>query len=244
MLATAVTIAGTDRAAAPQVAIDAIGDVVVAWQASTKGHCLVKAAFAYATTTFSNPHTVSAANAACTVSQQVGIDAAGDATVVWLARHSRRRYDVQSMTRATNGQWSSRLTLARGATTTPRLAEDVAGDRTVVFGRRVAGHSVIDAAIGRVGEPWALSAIPGARGESPQLSADATGDVVAVWIQGGTLAAAIHPVGAQWLPIGAVVRGREFTGAPLPVLDAAGDALVGWRERSGLESATLTGPFG
>jgi hypothetical protein len=242
--APAVTIAGADRAAAPQVAIDASGDAAVAWQAAAKGHCLVKATFVYATAVIVNPRTVSAANAACTASQQVGIDAAGDATVVWLARHSRQRYDVQAMTRARNGRWSARLTLARGSTTPPRLAEDVAGDRTVVFGRRGAGHSVIEAAIGLVGQPWVVSAIPGARGEAPQVSADAAGDVVAVWIQGGTLAAAIHPFGADWRPIGAVVHGRELTGVPLPVLDAAGDALVGWRERGGLESAALIGPFG
>jgi PKD repeat protein len=176
----------------------------------------------------------------------------GSAAVTWLGPGQV----VQVATRLPLGGFSSPLELSQaGENRAPQVAEDAAGDATVVwytFGLNflVEAATVTD---GMPSAPVTLSAV-GKKALLPTVAMNDRGDTIVAWTRGegsnGVVQASFRPAGGSF---GAPVNlspGGESATAPRVAIDAAGDATVVWDRYNGalelVEEATrpaATGSF-
>ena len=119
----------------------------------------------------------------------IGIDAAGNSTVVW-SRYNGTQYVVQASYRPVGGAWTAPVDIAVGRMIfDPQLVVDAAGNETAIWRRVDADRSVVQTASRPAGGAWSapvdLSTDPsvnlGARPDVPQLAVNAAGAVTATW---------------------------------------------------------------
>jgi hypothetical protein len=139
---------------------------------------------------------------------RVAVDAYGDVTVVWAARHASDQGVVETASRPAGGAFDMKHSISpSGLWSGPDLGVDAAGDATVVWS---AGpdyrHQVVQSAFrpagGSFGAPADLTA-PGTVGpRSPRIAVDARGDAVAMWLadedSGRTLRVSFRAAGASF----------------------------------------------
>jgi hypothetical protein len=119
----------------------------------------------------------------------IGVDAAGDATVLW-SRYNGTQYVVQASHRPVGGAWSAPVDLAGGRMIfDPQVVVDPAGNATAVWRRVDADRSVVQTSSRPAGGAWSapvdLSTDPsvelGQRPDVPQVAVDGAGRVTATW---------------------------------------------------------------
>lgn len=119
----------------------------------------------------------------------IGVDAAGNATVLW-SRWNGSQYVVQASHRPVGGAWSTPADLAAGRMVfDPQVVVDPAGNATAVWRRVDTDRSVVQTASRPAGGTWStpldLSTDPSVelsqRPDVPQLAVDAVGVVTATW---------------------------------------------------------------
>jgi hypothetical protein len=240
------TISGTENGFHPLIAMNARGDVFVAWEVDTSRGCLVRAAFRRADGGWSAPRSVSDRHEFCGGNHRVAIDARGDAIVVWLAQRGPTTF-VETATRAADGRWTPRRIVARAPIIeeSPQVGMDMRGDAIVVWSAPalVGGRTTISARIRPAGHGWETARpIPQSptNGGAPSLAIDARGDALVAWQDRRGIEAAVRLAGGHWQkPY--TVSGHEGTntgaGDPLAALDARGDGLVAWQNHEGIKSA-------
>ncbi len=185
-------------------------------------------------------------------SADTAMGSGGGAAVAWLGPGQV----VQVATRQPLGGFSSPLDLSpTGENRAPQVAEDAAGDATVVW-YTFGSNFLVEAATvtnGMPSTPVTLSAA-GKKALLPTVAMNDRGDTVVAWTRGegsdGVVQAAFRPAGGSFgAPVNLSTGGESAT-APRVAIDDAGDATVVWDRYNGVhelvEEATrpaATGSF-
>jgi hypothetical protein len=175
------------------------------------------------------------------VTPDVALDAAGDAVAVW-SRSGGGASAIEGASRPAGGAFSAPVSLSEtGAEVgSPDIAVNGGGDAVVVWVHASPTSSVIEAASRPAGAssfsaPVPLSASDG-HALAPRVALDAAGDAVVVWFEAagaGSVVEAASRTGSTGsfsapVPVSAQ---DELAGNAAVALDAAGDAVVVWRQR-------------
>ncbi len=176
----------------------------------------------------------------------------GGAAVAWLGPGQV----VQVATRQPLGGFSSPLDLSpAGENRAPQVAEDAAGDATVVW-YTFGSNFLVEAATvtgGMPSVPVTLSAA-GKKALLPTVAMNDRGDTIVAWTRGegsiGVVQASFRPAGGSFGAPVSLSPGGESATAPRVAIDDAGDATVVWDRNNGghelVEEATrpaATGSF-
>jgi hypothetical protein len=197
---------------------------------------VVALAFPAAQAEFGTPVTLSGQNAEV---PQVGVDANGDAVVVWR-RLVGTNTRIQSRARSAAGVLGSIETLSDPGQNAdlPQIAVNAGGNAVVVWQRSDGANTRIQAralsAAGVLGPVLTLSAA-GRNASNPQVAVDADGNAVAVWQRfDGTVdriqARALSAAGAVGQIQTLSPAGRD-TSLPQIAFDADRNAVIVWRGR-------------
>jgi hypothetical protein len=217
--------------ARPQVALNDAGRAAVIWVHDIGRDRVVQATYRTGTSeSFPNASDLSAAVLEVR-NHHVGLDAAGNAVVVWAERHETD-FDVAGAIRsAQNGTWGAPTVLSTGnATAGPSLAVTPAGDAFAIW---LEGQSVLvahgDLKQGRWDPPVTLG---GDAGSGAAISVNSAGDAFAVWTLVGTsgIEAAMRPAGGAWRTEDAHVDNgpAAATAGPDVALAPDGTAVAIW----------------
>jgi hypothetical protein len=129
---------------------------------------------------------------------QVTVDAAGNATAVWL-QTSDTTSSLQFSTHPVGGSWSPASDVfAPGDVSSPfDVATNAAGLTVAVWSQLVEGHDVVHAAVRPAGATWSAP-VPLSDPEDdsiyPKVALDAAGNAVVTSVQGETAAATLRSV--------------------------------------------------
>jgi hypothetical protein len=235
-------ISGSEDAFEPRVAMNARGDVVVAWREFPAHGCRVRVAFYRAGRGWSAPRTVSDTHASGE-GQRVAIDERGDATVIWSAQRGRHAF-VELATRDSAGRWTTGHVLARTRATVlkPEVGMDPSGDAVAAWWQDGDERVAARPAGGRWLAPRRLA--DNSRNGPASLAIDRRGDALLAWAgTSAIIAAAKTPAQKTWRE-SVVASGRDIGADPAVTIDAGGDAVVAWQGNSGLFTAWRTSLFG
>ncbi|HST32137.1 MAG TPA: hypothetical protein VLJ80_01330 [Solirubrobacteraceae bacterium] len=138
--------------------------------------------------------------------------------------------------------WSApeEISVPGGGASWSKVGIDVAGNATAVWTRSDGSHLLAQAAERPVGGSWGapigLSA-PTGDAESVTLAVDPAGDVVVAWKErmagSEAIEAEYKPAGGSWEGPAAVEFGSAVVETPAVAIDAAGDAVLIWRQGVG-----------
>jgi hypothetical protein len=132
------------------------------------------------------------------------------------------------------------LSVADPSTGSPEVALDPQGDAVAVWSRLSGVNYIVQAALRLAGSGTWQSAVDlsaaGQNALAPQVALDAQGNAIVVWNRGGTVQAAVRPVGGGWQP--ALDISAAGSGNPQIAIDPQGNALVLW-ERRGATTTTV-----
>jgi PKD domain len=259
-----VSRAGYNGAEAPVAAIDAAGDVIVAWEEEAGGpRSRVFAAFKPVGGSFSVPVALSSEAAAA---PSVAMDARGDATVMWLLDDGTSEI-VQAATASMGGSFSAPIDLSGdGANAaSAQVAMDSNGDTVASWTRTVSANSELEVAVRRTGNGFSAPDLHGDGSivgesepfpaESPECQAcsqeprrkvipvqhvalDSSGEAVMVWrTSAGAVEVARLP--ARGSSFGAPETLGNTPGIPWVAIDEAGEAVAVWSVALGVDAAIL-----
>jgi hypothetical protein len=247
-----VDLARPGIGARPHVALNGAGRAAVIWVHDIGRDRVVQATYRTATNErFPNPNDLSAAVLEVR-EHEVGLDAAGNAAVVWAERHDKD-FDVAGEIRSVqNGTWGAPVVLSTAnATAGPSLAVTPAGEAFAIW---LEGTSVLvargDLEQGRWDAPVTLGSDAGS---GAAIAVNSAGDALAVWTLVGAsgIEAALRPSGGTWHTEDAHVdngpaaatAGPSVTlapdGAAVAVWVASAMARYAWRSPDGTWSRPL-----
>jgi PKD domain-containing protein len=117
----------------------------------------------------------------------------------------------------------------------PEVAVDPAGNAVAIWERHVGGEEIVEATERPAGGDWSepeTISLPGEEGEQSQVTIDASGNAIAVWITGDlatdfVVRSAVRPPGGEWSEPEDVSDSIEGV-FPRLVVDAAGEAVAVW----------------
>ncbi len=192
---------------------------------------------------WSAPEGVSTAGGSVTWSR-AGIDAAGDATAVWVRNDGSHLY-AQAAERHVGGNWNSPVDLSAGVgnAESPAVAVDPAGEAVAAWKERLGGSEAIEASYKPAGLPWELRVaveIGSATVETPAVAIDEAGYAVVIWRQevGGNhviFASSRLPDGSWTTPI-TISSSALNAEAPDVAMSPGGTAAAVWQSSSGATS--------
>lgn len=236
----AISAVTGDVTAPPHVVLDSAGDATAVWSLGGQ----VESAYRPAgegwevPVDLSNPELPGEALVAPGDGRapSIGVDAAGDVTVVWEAWAEGTTF-IEAVERQAGGAWSAPRAIGEEPTASspePWVAVDPTGDAIAVWKK----DEVIQSAYRPTGGPWdAPVAISGEESFVPQAAMNAAGDATVVWMahRGGryVVKSAYLPAGGEWEAPTLVSQPGEEGGDPQIAIDAAGDTLVAWRGEVG-----------
>jgi hypothetical protein len=170
----------------------------------------------------------------------VGIDAGGNATIVWAARdasESRARI-ARSVA---GGPWSAPGDLPAGTEVgSVDLAVSPAGHTLVTWANREGVHAMLDA------EPVRRVAADPSPSGARSVVADSGAALVAITGRGGRVLSVERPAGADWLPEREISRPAVASAEPPaePMLAPDGRAIVAWLGDSVVRGGALVAVTG
>jgi hypothetical protein len=225
----------------PRVAIDAEGEAVATWEASSSVNAVQVATLApgggwSAPVTLSEPGRNSS-------DPVVAIDPAGDAIVVWSGANGAGTGIAQEATRPAGGTWTAPVKLsAEGQNAELPTVAIAPGGAAVVAWSRSNGTNFIVQASGRApGGAWTAPlslSKPGGGAGSSSVAIDPAGDAVVAWRRWNGSFEQIQAVrrtgeAGPWSTPVDLTRPEETAYGTVAMLDAAGDATVGWESLYG-----------
>jgi hypothetical protein len=248
-LAPARLSAGGASSEKPQVAVDGGGDALAVWErpdAETAKTVIEAAARPAGSGPWHTAQIISSKKLTAS-DPVVAVDAAGDATVVWLSYDGSEYSYLEASRQGPAGAWSAPVTLQSvGATPAieprPGLAIDSGGAAVVLWERPSGAAAVVEAA-SRSTPAGAFSAPEALTKEAEEMhpavvGIDAGGSATAVWEERGTpvrIDAAERPAGGKWQPA-VSVSGAEAEGnanVPRLAVDGQGQAVAVWEQFNG-----------
>lgn len=231
---------------APSVVIDNSGSATLAWVLHRQNDVVIQAIRRPAAGGALTTPLISSASLVSASSLDLGIDAAGNVTAVWMG-YSDSRYRVHSaeLSVGTN-QWTAPRELASAAELLqqPQLVVTASGRAAAIWIERVGvDDQVVSAIRPQAGVPWlptqALTSSGGA--SSPRIGVDASGTTTAMWsLRAGTdtliQTARRGAAALEWSPPVSLEPGID----PHLVVDDQGNATSLWWESAGTAIRTST----
>ncbi|HMI98544.1 MAG TPA: PASTA domain-containing protein [Gaiellaceae bacterium] len=220
----------------PQVALDAGGNAVVVWVRSDGSSPSVQATVRPAGGTWATPQDLSAAGLHA-YAPDLGVNAAGDAVVVWESSDSQNgsRAVVQGAVRPAGGMWSPPEDISVGDSSDPQVALDSAGNAIAAWEDFPGGGSPVEAAVRPAGGAWGDPEVVSAQDDlaiRPRIALDSAGNAVALWtrleLSGWSVRAAARLSGGSWGAPQDLSASGEFAFLPELALNPAGDAVAVW----------------
>jgi PKD repeat protein len=229
--------ASGDNASVPDVAMNAGGDAVVAWQRSSGTDLFAQASLRDAGTNFSSPVPLGPAGLSALGTPQAAIDGAGNAIVVWQQPDGfTLNTIVQAAVRPAGGSFGAPVTLsATGSVSVhPQIAMNAAGDAIVAWEHLANQEVVIQAAVRPAGGSFAAPvdvSAAGPQGEPPGVALDSAGTATVVWTQtsaaGATAQSATRPAGGAFAaPVDLSATGQ--VSSPQVATNGAGETVAVW----------------
>jgi hypothetical protein len=221
-------------AMSPAVSLGADGVVVAVWRRYDGAHWIVQASRRAPGGSWTAAENLSPSGQDANF-PRVGVDAAGDAIVVWeldLATPT-----AQGRTRTAGGTWGAThdLSAAGERAFVPELSVGADGTAVAVWQRTGLADTVVRSATRSPGGSWSaaqsLSDVAHAA-ESPRVTVDARGDATAVWrlyngshwiTQGVT-----RPVGSGWGATHTLSAPSEDASGPDVAANSRGDTAAVW----------------
>ncbi|HEX7058319.1 MAG TPA: PKD domain-containing protein [Solirubrobacterales bacterium] len=245
MIVSPLPLVVGDDANNPGVAVDASGDVVVAWQYndSALAHSLIQVSSRLAGASFAAPIPISDTSHDAGL-PAVAMDATGEATVVWAESDGVDQL-IRAASGAPGGSFTSPVDLSASGQDafTPDIAIAPGGDATAVWTRSNGSNFIIQAATrppgGVFSAPADLSA-PGQDAFDPEVAMNASGAATVVWRRSDGLsaiaqAATREPGGAFSPPADLSAPGQDAV-SPGVAMDSVGDATTVWYRSNGANS--------
>lgn len=167
-------------------------------------------------------------------SQQLALNAAGDAVAVWsgfVGGHAT----IQGAFRPAGGTWAPQNVSGLGQSAVfPSVALDAAGNAIAVWSRSNGTNTIVQASVRPAGGSWQAAedlSAPGQDASDAHVAMNAAGEAIAVWRRsnGGDpiVQASVRPPGGSWgPPVDLSATGSASN--PKVALNAAGDAAVVW----------------
>ena len=247
-------VIGDAGSSAPQVAVAANGDAVMVWLVGETSTSSSLWASRRLGTTWSLPVRIVTSGTRMG-SPRLRADAAGNAIAVWFERPTARNEVHAARFTASSGTWSAPGVLNDGAAQAygPELAMTDTGDAIVVWteesdaGQATGiGSSRYRASTAAWSAATRVQPTGASPGVSPHVAVDGAGNAIAAWLQGAVgdatrlevWAAAFDAPGDHWAaPIKLMTDPTARTDggesqAPQIALNAGGDAVVVWVQRS------------
>ncbi|HEY4810036.1 MAG TPA: hypothetical protein VIH71_03160 [Solirubrobacteraceae bacterium] len=232
---------------APRVAIDARGEMIIAWVHAQPGK-RVQALVLGANGKPEGPIQTLSRNGPIT-ELQLAANADGDAVVVWREEGKNVR-PIEAATRLAGRRFTNAATIARQKDTGPTAAINPRGDATILFTRIQPAATTVEAATRSARGRWSAAkpVAPPGRGSTftPQVAAGpSSGLLMAVW--GASVgparpvieASILSPQGTWQTPV-AISPAGSFT--PSITLSANGDATAAWIHQEALPEPSNVGP--
>jgi len=118
----------------------------------------------------------------------------------------------------------------------PQVAADPAGNAVAIWERHVGGEEIVEATERPAGGDWSepeVVSLPGEEGERSQVTIDAAGNAIAVWITGDSstgfvVRSAVRPPGGKWSQPEDVSDSIAEAITPRLAVDAASEAVAIW----------------
>ena len=214
-----------------RVAMNARGDMIVAWQYGNGADTTVQAAVRPVHGSFLAPVTVAAAGETA-AAPQVGIDSAGNAAVVWR-RDVAGKGTVRAVLRPAGGEFGDPIDVSAAGedASAPRVAFGANGDGIVVWVRLDGAHKVVRAltraGAGVVSGPVDVSSASEDASE-PRVAIDSDGNAIVVWTGVGAKRSE-RPAGDAFSAPIRIAPDGELAVSPEVAVGDDGAAIVTWR---------------
>ncbi len=224
----------------PQIAIDAQGNAIAAWERSDGSHYIVQAATRPPGGSWSAPDDLSAAGQNAT-NPMLAVNPGGEAITVW-ERYNGSHFVVQVATRDAGGGWSAATNLSAAAKdgTRPRVALDPGGDAVVLWRSGDGTDLIVETASRPPGSSWSAPAeltAPGLDAYAPRIAIDAQGNAIAAWERSDgshyIVQAATRPPGGSWSAPASLSAPDHDAGRPAIGVNAVGSTIVSWSRSDG-----------
>jgi hypothetical protein len=222
----------------PQVAVASDGDAVVVWQRFDGANQRIQARARAADGTLSAVQNLSPAGQDAS-DPHVGVDASGDAVVVW------QRFDgmvqrVQTRARSAAGTLSPVQNLSGapgGSAVDARLGVDSSGDAVFVW-RRADGAIVARArsAAGTLSATQSLCCVAGEDAAFPQVAVDPGGDAVFAWRRFNSIQIRTRSAAGTLTAVQHVSSTRYPADNPQLDVDSSGNAVFVWQAVVGTDA--------
>ena len=253
--ARVIDVSGADPAYEPRVALDADGNAIVVWRQVNGSDSRIWATRFSTGYGWGLPRQLAPASVGNQYSQDVAVNARGDAVVAWQEWNTTH-LDVWAVRYTAASGWGDPVLVEDeevGSSWLPKGAVDSEGNVTLVFQQWDAANSILNTSAARysVGTGWGQPEWigTGPAGESTAgVAVDGAGNVVAVWEQddgshvsvwAGRFAAGVGWEGAAALRDDPLVDAVE----PSVDVDAAGRAIAVWQEWDGTEANVTSRRF-
>jgi PKD repeat protein len=218
-----------------QVAMNARGDMVVAWQHGNGAATTVQAAVRPQGGSFSAPVTVAAAGETA-AAPQVGIDGTGNAAVLWR-RDVAGKGTVRAALRPAGGEFGAPVDVSAAGEDAgaPQLALSAGGIGVVTWVRQDGAHKLLRAltrsAAGALSGPVDVSS-SSEDAQQPSAAIDAAGNAIVVWIAGGIVKRAEEPAGGSFTAPARLSAIGEVAIVPDVSVGDGGAAIATWAHGS------------
>lgn len=239
----------------PEVVIDAAGNSVAVWRFfdGVEGNTLQGATIAANSLTWTPTGDLSDSAGA----HAIAVDQAGNVIAIW-GEDLGANYEVRS-SRLPFGSstWDAPLvvsTTLSDTDPTPQIVIDPTGNAIAVWSEDTAGAFVTKAATlpfaAGAWDPEAPLSVGGTASTAPHVAVDASGNAVAVWVQGSGVTSEIqassYTFGGAWSSASSISTSVPTNTTPRVVVSDAGDAVAVWNWDDGsgnhiVQSSTL--PF-
>ncbi len=221
------------NAASPEIAVNDDGDAIAAWYRTVDDLYRVEARYRPAGGNWGEIKLLSS-GAPGVLAPHVGIDAAGNASVIWL-RNVDGTSRTQTARRSANGTWSAVKTFATGAAAgNSDITMDASGNITAVWEASTTPQSIL-VARRPAGGSWssATTITPEAEGAvDPVLASSPGGVVMLTWRSveaNPRIKAMRRPPKGPWSGVMNVSAADDAASGHKVAFDAKSRATVAWR---------------
>jgi hypothetical protein len=230
----------------PEVAIAPSGNAVAVWQFFNGSITVIQGAnYTKATNTWTLPATNLSPAGVISSDPQVGMDAAGNAIAVFEAASS---IQAAIFEQATSSWILPAVTISTtGVNSLPQVAVNPAGNAIAVWRSTPTPASIQAAVYNHTTGMWSSPTIistPGQNTTSPQVAINASGNGVAVWLEGVFVvkAALYNAATSTWSSIFTISAPGLNGEAPQVEIDSSGNAVAIWSVSNlpGLQSSTYS----
>jgi hypothetical protein len=228
------------------IAVNRNGDLAVAWVGVQGSDEFIQAA----TKPFGEPWQEPVTLGHGTVTSlppSIAIDSHGNAIAIWLASDGTN-YFIQTSSKPFNGSWQATPDTIPGSQPAsgdlPKIAVDLMGNATAVWGSQDGTDAVVKASSKRLGEAW--QEIPDILPRSSpqntmaQIAIDNTGNATVVWsaFNGSnySIQAATKPFNGSWQNSPDTLSSSDlYSLHPQLAIDGSENVTVVWESQSGTE---------